>query len=119
MKFDIHLHNAAVIGENGNNPDVAFVVDGQRLHAVEQFIADQKKDKSAKALVLPLMRDALKSLQQFALRNVPEPYTDVGQKGISLKEGEKEQLIEKIKNIYIHLSHQDRNDLSSLIHHKT
>src|SRR5690242_1853140 len=118
MEFNVHLYNAAVIGENGNNPDVAFIVDGKQLHAVEQFIADQKKDKSTPALVLPLMREAMKSLLQFSQRNVPAAKADVGQKGISLKEDEREQLIEKIINIYVHLSHQDRNDLSSLIHHK-
>lgn len=118
MEFNVNLYNAAVIGENCDNPGVAFIAEGKQLHAVEQVIADQKKDKSAPAVVLPLMREALKSLLQFAQRNVPAANADIGLKGISLKEDEREQLIEKIKNLYGHLSHQDRNGLSSQIHHK-
>ena len=117
MEFDKNLYNAAVIGENGDMPDVAFIVEGNRLHAVEQRIADQKKEKSKSELVLPLMREALKALLKFAQRNAYEPSTDRGLKEISLKPNEQDQLIEKIKELYWHLSHKDRNQLCSLIHH--
>lgn len=118
MEFDKNLYNAAVVGENGEMPDVAFIVEAGCLHAVEQRIADQKKEKSKSELVLPLMRDALNALVAFSKRNAYDPSTDRGLKEISLKPNERDQLIEKIKEIYVHLSHQDRNQLSSLIHHK-
>jgi hypothetical protein len=118
MPFDANLYNAAVIGENGGMPGVAFIVEDGRLHAVEQRIADQKKEKAKSELILPLMREALKALVTFSKRNAYDPSSDRGQKEISLKPNEQDQLIEKIQAIYVHLSHEDRSQLSSLIHHK-
>jgi len=115
MKNNADLFNAAVIGEN---PEASFIVDGNHLHAVEQHIAALKKDKSNPKVVLPLMRKALEALLKFAKGKVPAQFTDVDQKGISLKPNEQDQLIEKIVSIYTHLHHNDRNSLSSMIHHK-
>jgi hypothetical protein len=64
------------------------------------------------------MRDALKDLLTFSKRNSYDPAIDRGLKEISLKPNERDQLIEKIQEIYVHLPHKDRNQLSSLIHHK-
>jgi hypothetical protein len=116
MKFDQNLFNAAVIGEN---PDEAFIAEGKQLHAVEQHVAELKKEKSDPKVVLPLMREALKALLTFAEGKVPAAYTDQSTKAISLKPSEHEQLVEKILTLYTHLPHHDRNELSSLIHHKS
>ena len=115
MAFNQNLFNAAVIGEN---PQAAFIADGKRLHAVEQHIADLKKDQSKLEIILPLMRDALNALLEFSKEKLPRSFTEFDQKSISLQPNEKDQLIEKIVNIYTHLHHHDRNELSSLIHHK-
>lgn len=111
MEFNGNLYNAAVIGEN---PEAAFIVEGQHLHAVEKHIAEKKKEKSNPKLVLPLMRDALKALVKFAEGKVSTTFTEM----ISLKPNEQDQIVEKIEHIYKHLPHHDRNELSSLIHHK-
>src|SRR5437870_4154125 len=103
MEFDVNLYNAAVIGENGEMPGVAFIVEANRLHAVEQHIANQKKEKSDSKLVLPLMREALNALLKFAQRNAHQPIANRDLKDVSLKADERDQLIEKIKNIYVHL----------------
>ncbi len=118
MNSSDDLYNAAVIGENGNNPDVTFIAEGKRLHAVEEHIAKLKKDKADPKLVLPLMRNAYKVILDFARRTMPETFDEIELKEISLKPEEKDQLIEKIQHIYQHLHHRDRNELSSLIHHK-
>lgn len=110
-----NLYNAAEIGEN---PDTAFIVEGKRLHAVEQRIADQKKDQSDSKIVLPLMRDALKALIQYAQGKVESHFLEVDWKMIQGKPDEQAQLIHHIHNIYSHLPHHDRNELSSLVHHK-
>lgn len=111
MDLNGKLFNAVVIAEN---PDAAFIAEGNRLHAVEQHVADLKKDKSDPKIVLPLMRDALTALNQFAEGKVPQHFIEM----VSLKSKERDQLIEKIESIYAHLSHHDRNELSTLIHHK-
>lgn len=105
------LYNAAVVAEN---PEAAFIVENGRLHAVEKQIAILKKDKSDPKAVLPLMREALQSLLQFASGKLSASYNEL----ISMKPNEQDQLIEKINHIYLHLHHGDRNELSSLIHHK-
>lgn len=115
MKENVNLYNAAIIGENS---ELGFIVDGSRLHAVELHVASLKKEKSDPELVLPLMRDALKALIKFAYGKVPTHVTEIDLKEISLKPNEHDQLIEKILHIFKHLSHQERNELSSLIHHK-
>lgn len=116
MNSTDNLYNAAVIGENA---EMAFIVEGKHLHAVEKHVADLKKDKSNPKVVVPLIRDALKALMVYAEGKVPPSFIkDTDLKTVSLKPNEQEQLIEKIFNIYTHLHHQDRNYLSSLIHHK-
>jgi hypothetical protein len=115
MENQDSLFNAAEVGEN---PDTAFLVEGKRLHAVEQSVADQKKDKSDPTLVLPLMREALKALIQFSQGNVESHFLEIDWKMMQGKPDEQAQLIHKIHNIYTHLPHHDRNELSSLIHHK-
>lgn len=111
MDYNKDLYNAAVIGEN---PESAFLVEDGHLHAVEQHVASLKKDKSNPELVLPLMRNALNALLSYAKGKVSSTTTDM----ISLKPNEQNQLIEKIFAIYTHLPHHDRNELSSMIHHK-
>jgi hypothetical protein len=115
MRNDLDLYNATVVGEN---PESIFLAEDDHLHAVEEHIAEQKKEKCQPELVLPLMRKALIALEKFAKEKVPTQFKDVDIKAISLKEDEKDQLIEKIKNIYSLLPHHVRNELSSLIHHK-
>lgn len=115
MEFDQDLYNAAVIGENAT---AAFIVEGNHLHAVEVHIAELQKEKSNPKLVLPLMRKALKALQKFADRRGTRPAANEDLKSVSLKPNELEQLVDKITHAYNQLPHQDRNELSSLIHHK-
>ena len=115
MENNEHLFNAAEVGEN---PETAFIVEGKRLHAVEQSVADQKKDKSDPKQVLPLMRDALKALIQYSQGKVESHFLEVDWKMIQGKQDEQMQLAHKIYSIYSHLPHHDRNELSSLIHHK-
>lgn len=115
MENNDNLFNAAEIGEN---PETAFIVDGKHLHAVEQRIADQKQDKGDPKQVLPLIRDALKALIQYAEGKVESHFLEIDWKMIQGKPDEQAQLIHKVYNIYSHLPHHDRNQLSSLIHHK-
>lgn len=115
MENHANLFNAAEVGEN---PETAFIVEGKHLHAVEQRVADQKKDKSDPKLVLPLMRDALKALIQHAQGKVASHFLEVDWKMMQNKSDEQAQLIHHIYNIYSHLPHHDRNELSSLVHHK-
>lgn len=115
MKNNGSLFNAAEIGEN---PNTAFIVEGNHLHAVEQGVADRQKDKSDPKQVLSLMREALKALIQYAQGKVESHFLEVDWKMIEGKPDEQKQLIHKIQNIYTHLPHHDRNELSSLIHHR-
>lgn len=109
MEFNQDLYNAAVVGEN---PEAAFLVEGKKLHAVEKSIAALKKSNPEAAI--PLMQSALKALIKFA----NEKTVEIDLKSVSLKSTELQQLVDKILQIYQHLHHHDRNDLSSLIHHK-
>lgn len=115
MKNNDGLFNAAEIGEN---PSTAFIVEGNHLHAVEQSVADYQKDKCDPKKVLPLIREALKALIQHAKGKVEAHFLEVDWKMIEGKADEQKQLIHHIENIYTHLPHHDRNELSSLIHHK-
>lgn len=115
MKNNENLFNAAEVGENS---ETAFIVEGKRLHAVEQSIAEQKKDQSDPGKVLPLMREALKALIQYAQDKVEPHFLEVDWKKIRGEADEQAQLVHKIFNIYSHLPHHNRNELSSLIHHK-
>lgn len=115
MENNDNLFNAAVVGEN---PDTAFIVEGNHLHAIEQSIANQRKDKSDPKKVVPMLRDALKALIAFAQGKVEGHFLEVDWNELSGKPNEQAQLIQKITHIYSHLPHHDRNDLSSMIHHK-
>jgi hypothetical protein len=108
-----NLFNAVVVGEN---PEASFIIDGKHLHAVEKSVADLKKDKSDSKVVLPLIREALKDLIQFSQGKIESHFLNV-----DLTEGKPDEqtfLVKNIHNIFSHLPHSDRNELSSLIHHK-
>ena len=114
MELDHDLYNAAIIGENSES---AFLLENNRLHPVEETVAEIKFEQSNPKIILPFMRRALDRLAQFAKGKVAPHFTDM-EKNVSLKPEEKDQLIEKIVNIYIHLPHHERIELSSLVHHK-
>lgn len=116
MQKDIHLFNATVVGEN---PESAFIVlEGNRLHAVELAVADLKKDQSNPKIILPLMREGLNSLVQFAQGKVPPHFTEIQWEEMKGQSDEQARLVHAILNIYSHLPHHDRMHLSSLIHHR-
>lgn len=115
MANNDNLFNAAIVGEN---PDTAFLVEGNRLHAVEKSIADLRKDKSSPQLVIPMIRNALKALIVFAAGKVENHFLEVDWKAFTDKSNEQALLVLKIGQIYSHLPHHDHNELSSMIHHK-
>lgn len=115
MATNIHLFNAAVIGEN---PETAFILKGDHLHAVEQSVADQIKDKNESNKVLSSIREALKALISYSQGKVEAHFLEIGKNSFSNQKDEQTHLIHQIRNIYTHLPHHNRNDLSSLIHHK-
>lgn len=115
MANNIHLCNAAIIGEN---PETAFIAEGDHLHAVELRVAEQKKDQSDPEVVIPLMKNALKALINYCEGKVEPHFLEVDWSALSDESDEQLELIRKIHNIYAHLPHHDRNELSSLIHHK-
>ncbi len=118
MKNDVNLFNAVIVGENGENPDlVFFVVEGNRLHAVDRQVANLKKGQSKPEQILPLMREALKALIAYSDEKVEPHILDVDWATFS---GPNEQtlLVGKIEHIFRHLHHNYRNELSSMIHHK-
>lgn len=109
MEKDINLANAAVVAEN---PDTAFVVEGKRLHAVDERVADLKKENANPDQIISLMQEALQALVEFAQDKVESHFLDIDQ-----PIQDQPQLIAKIEQIYTHLPHLDRQKLSSLIHH--
>lgn len=115
MENDENLFNAAIVGEN---PNTAFLVEGNRLHAVEHSIAAQKKDKSDPKKVVPLIRNALKALIAYATGKVEGHFLEIDWKTLTDKPNEQAQLVLKIHQIYTHLPHHDHNELCSMIHHK-
>lgn len=116
MKNNKNLFNAAVIGEN---PETAFLVEGDHLRAVEKSIADLKKDKKSDPKnILPLMRNALKELIIFAEGKVEKHFLEIDWKTLTDQPNEQSRLVSIIHNIYSHLPHHEHNELSSLIHHK-
>lgn len=115
MENNDNLFNAAMIGENSS---MSFILEGKRLHAVEHSIAEQKLDKSNPKLITPFFRDALKALIQFASGKVESHFLEIDWKLIQGKGDEHTKIAHFIHNIYTHLPHHDRNELSTLIHHK-
>lgn len=114
MPLDKNLYNAVVIGEN---PEACFIVEGDKLHAVDEKLASFKKEESNPKAVLPLMREALRSLIQFSQGKVTPHFLNVDFEALSKSASESQQLIVLIENIFTHLPHNERNKLSSLIHH--
>ncbi len=115
MKFDIRLYNATVVGEN---PGGTFMADGNKLHAIEEHVAQLKKEACSPETVNPLLREALKGLIEYSNGKSHSESSNIDLNQISLKPTEKDQLIEKIVHMYSHLSHHNRMELSTLIHHK-
>jgi hypothetical protein len=115
MEMNDNIFNAAEIGEN---PATEFIAEGKRLHAVEARVAHEQKDKSDPKIVLPLIREALIALIQYAQGKVESHFLDVDLKQFDGKPDEEVQLRGKIEHIFSHLHHHDRNELSSLIHHR-
>lgn len=115
MENNDNLFNAAEMGEN---PATAFIVEGKHLHAVELSVANQKKDKSDPLVVLPLMREALKALIKFGSGKVEAHFLDVDWKSLEGSADEHEKIVHHVQEIYSHLHHRDRNELSTLIHHR-
>ncbi|MBA3721788.1 MAG: hypothetical protein H0W88_05245 [Parachlamydiaceae bacterium] len=115
MENNINLMNAVIVGEN---PEGSFIVEGSRLHAVDRRVAALEKDKSNPKLIIPLMREGLKALITHATGKIESHFLDVNWKIITDQPKEQEQLKDKIEHIYTHLSHHDRNELSSLVHHR-
>lgn len=115
MENNKGLFNAAVIGEN---PNTSFIVEGKYLHAVEPSVAALEKGKADPKQVLPLIRDALKALIKFAEGKVEEHFLEIDWKAIAGKPNEQIVLIKSIHEIFSHLPHVERNNLSSMIHHK-
>lgn len=109
------LFNAAVIGEN---PDASFIVEGNRLHAVEASIAKQKTEQSNPAKLLPLIQQALESLINYGQGKVEPHFLEMEEDSFENDADEEAHLIHQIHSIFSHLPHHDRNELSSLIHHK-
>lgn len=116
MKEQADLFNAAVVGEN---PEMAFtVLEGDHLHAIEPSIAEQKGGQIDAAKVTSLLRGAFKALSQFAEGKVEAQLLEIDWEGLAERPGEREELISKIRHVFVHLPHHDRNTLSSLIHHR-
>lgn len=115
MEKNENLCNAAIIGENHES---AFLVEGNNLHAVEKLIADRQKDKSDPKKVLPLIRKAVEELIVFANGKVENHFLEVDWKSFKDQADEHERLVSIIDHIFRHLPHHDRNELSSMIHHK-
>lgn len=109
---DVNLFNATVIGEN---PDAAFIAEGNKLHATDQEVALFRKDKSNPELIFPLMRDALKALAIFSEGKVTNHFLTLDFNKIP--KNNTAELMVYIQNIYNHLPHHERNKLSSLVHH--
>lgn len=115
MEDNINLANAAIVGEN---PETAFVVNGTLLHAVDSNVADFEKDNSDPEQVVPLLRNALQALIEFADRKVPPHFIEMGEQLIMDESDDKNELINKIEQIFTHLPRHERQHLSSMIHHR-
>lgn len=115
MKKNENLCNAAVIGENHES---AFLADGNLLHPVDKILADKQKDKSDPKKIIPLIRNAVEEIIAYAKGKVEDHFLEVDWKAFKDKPKEHEKLVSIIHHIFSHLPHHDRNELSSLIHHK-
>ena len=111
---DVNLFNAVVIGEN---PEAAFFVEGNKLHAVDERVAALKKEKSSPDRLLPLVRSALKTLLKKAQGKIAPHILDMDLRALEGHPNELAELTVRIETIYSHLPHHERNQLSSLVHH--
>lgn len=114
MENNIALFNAAVIGEN---PESAFIIDDNHLHAVDSRVAQEQKEKNNPKKILTSMRDALKALIHYSSGIVESHFLEIDWKRLEEGKNEEAEIRHLILNIYTHLPHHLRNELSTLIHH--
>jgi hypothetical protein len=113
---NIDLFNAAVIGENH---EAFFLLEEDgHLHAVEKLIAEHKIDQKQRTKVLEKIKEAKKALHAFARGKIEAHFLNDEPASYVNEKEEREQIVTQIHNIYYHLPHHFRNELSSLIHHK-
>lgn len=110
----LDLDNAVVIAEN---PETAFIVESNRLHAVDQRVSEQREDHNPEH-ILPLMKKALQALINYAEHKVPPHFVEMGKELVNQSKADESEFVEKIRQIYSHLPRHARNELSSLVHHK-
>lgn len=116
MEDNIHLENAVEMAEN---TETSFIVEGDRLHAVDPKVASYRKDKSNPKLMMPMMVKALNALIDFAEGKVPPHFIEIA-KNIATKENEDPlTLVSGVVQIYSHLPHYEKNKLSGLVHHSS
>ncbi len=115
MENNIALFNAAMIGEN---PDSAFIIEDNYLHAVDPSIANRQKEKCDPKKIISSMRNALKAIIHFSSGIVESHFLEIDWKMLEGKQNEEQEIRHKILNIYSHLPHHYRNELSTFIHHK-
>ena len=71
-----------------------------------------------RADLLQAIREGLQALIHFSRGKVEPHFLEENTKSFSGEEEEISQVASQIHNIYSHLPHHYRNELSSLIHHK-
>lgn len=94
-----------------------FLVENGRLHAVDQVIANLRKDKADPKQVLNLLQNALSELISFAKGKIPPHFIEMGETALSENTNDQSILTSRIEQIFTHLPHHDRIQLSTLIHH--
>jgi hypothetical protein len=107
----VSLTNAVVVAENSG---AAFMAEGPKIHAIDQVIATHRKEKSDPKVVVPLMVDALLALVEFAQGRVESHFLDIDVN--SLSKSDMKKVISKLLQVYSHLHHHDRNELSAMVH---
>ena len=115
MKTNANLFNAAVIGEN---PTTAYILKGDHLHAVESSVAEERNNGNNAKNIVPLMKKALQALVEFSSGKVEAHFLDIDTDDFSDDEDGQDEIVEKIHQIYTHLPHHNRIELSSLIHNR-
>lgn len=114
MSDNVKIENAVEIAEN---VETAFIVEGQRLHAVDPRVANLKKDKCKPEQLMPMMFEALNAFIEFAGEKVAPHFIESAKKIAENKKSDQKAIVAAISQIYIHLPHSERNKLSGLIHH--